>query len=102
MSVELTAMDLSKINLDIQQISSWRYGTMCIKPHNLDVFLSVSKRKRFTHPGNDQIILGGVTQSLTDRISGPLGGGIMGFALTTANSVKNMEYVANASCRLQR
>ena len=47
------------------------------------------------NPGNDRIVLGGVTQSLTDRISGPLGGGIMGFALTTANSVKNNGNVAN-------
>ena len=95
-SVELTAMDLSKINLDIQQFQVGDMVRCVSKPHNLDVFLSVSKKERdLQHPGNDQIILGGVTQSLTDRISGPLGGGIMGFALTTANTVKNMEYVAN-------
>ena len=95
-SVELTAMDLSKINLDIQQFQVGDMVRCVSKPHNLDMFLSVSKKERdLQHPGNDQIILGGVTQSLTDRISGPLGGGIMGFALTTANTVKNMEYVAN-------
>ena len=95
-SVELTAMDLSKINLDIQQFQVGDMVRCVSKPHNLDVFLSVSKKERdLQHPGNDQIILGGVTQSLTDRISGPLGGGIMGFALTTANSVKNMEFVSN-------
>lgn len=95
-SVELTAMDLSKINLDIQQFQVGDMVRCVSKPHNLDMFLSVSKKERdLQHPGNDQIILGGVTQSLTDRISGPLGGGIMGFALSTANTVKNMEYVAN-------
>ena len=95
-SVELTAMDLSKINLDIQQFQVGDMVRCVSKPHNLDVFLSVSKKERdLQHPGNDQIVLGGVTQSLTDRISGPLGGGIMGFALSTSNTVKNMEYVAN-------
>ena len=95
-SVELTAIDLSKINLDIQQFQVGDMVRCVSKPHNLDMFLSVSKKERdLQHPGNDQIVLGGVTQSLTDRISGPLGGGIMGFALSTANTVKNMEYVAN-------
>lgn len=95
-SLELTAIDLSLVNLDIQKFQVGDMVRCVSKPHELDVFLSVSKKERdLFNPGNDKIVLGGVTQSLTDRISGPLGGGIMGFALTTANSVKNMEYVAN-------
>lgn len=95
-SLELTAVDLSMVNVDIEK---FKVGDMvrCVsKPHDFDTFLSVSKKERdLLNPGNDRIVLGGVTQSLTDRISGPLGGGIMGFAITTANTVKNMEYVAN-------
>ena len=95
-SLELTAIDLSLVNLNIQKFQVGDMVRCVSKPHELDVFLSVSKKERdLFNPGNDKIVLGGVTQSLTDRISGPLGGGIMGFALTTANSVKNMEYVAN-------
>lgn len=95
-SLELTAVDLSLVNLDIQKFQVGDMVRCVSKPHELDVFLSVSKKERdLLNPGNDKIVLGGVTQSLTDRISGPLGGGIMGFAITTANSVKNMEYVAN-------
>lgn len=95
-SLELTAVDLSMVNVDIQKFEIGDMVRCISKPHDVDVFLSVSKKERdLMNPGNDRIILGGVTQSLTDRISGPLGGGIMGFALTTANSVKNMEYVSN-------
>ena len=95
-SLEISAVDLSMVNLDIQKMQVGDMVRCVSKPHEVDTFLSVSKKERdlFT-PGNDTMVLGGVTQSLTDRISGPLGGGIMGFALTTANSVKNMEYVAN-------
>lgn len=95
-SFEISAVDLSMVNLDIQKMQVGDMVRCVSKPHEVDTFLSVSKKERdlFTH-GNDTMVLGGVTQSLTDRISGPLGGGIMGFALTTANSVKNMEYVAN-------
>ncbi|PKM87504.1 MAG: hypothetical protein CVU87_09485 [Firmicutes bacterium HGW-Firmicutes-12] len=96
MSLELTAIDLSEVNIDIQKFQVGDMARSVSKPHDLDTFLSVSKKERdLLNRGNDRIVLGGVTQSLTDRISGPLGGGIMGFALTTANSVKNMEYVAN-------
>lgn len=95
-SLELTAVDLSMVNVDIQKFEIGDMVRCVSEPHGVDVFLSVSKKDRdLMNPGNDRIVLGGVTQSLTDRISGPLGGGIMGFALTTANSVKNMEYVAN-------
>ena len=95
-SLELTAVDLSLVNLDIQKFQVGDMVRCVSKPHELDVFLSVSKKERdLLNPGNDKIVLGGVTQSLTDRISGPLGGGIMGFALSTANSVKNMEWIAN-------
>lgn len=95
-SLELTAVDLSMVNVDIEK---FKVGDMvrCVsKPHDFDTFLSVSKKERdLLNPGNDRIVLGGVTQSLTDRISGPLGGGIMGMVTTTANTVKNMEYVSN-------
>jgi len=95
-SLELTAVDLRMVNVDIQKFEIGDMVRCVSEPHGVDVFLSVSKKDRdLMNPGNDRIVLGGVTQSLTDRISGPLGGGIMGFALTTANSVKNMEYVAN-------
>lgn len=95
-SLEISAVDLSMVNLDIQKMQVGDMVRCVSKPHEVDTFLSVSKKERdLFAPGNDTMVLGGVTQSLTDRISGPLGGGIMGFALTTANSVKNMEYVAN-------
>ncbi|MDO9549129.1 MAG: phage tail spike protein [Candidatus Marinimicrobia bacterium] len=95
-SLELTAIDLSMVNVDIQKFQVGDMARSVSKPHDLDAFLSVSKKERdLLEPGNDRIVLGGVTQSLTDRISGPLGGGIMGFAITTANTVKNMEFVSN-------
>lgn len=95
-SLELTAVDLSMVNVDIEKFQVGDMVRCVSKPHDLDTFLSVSKKERdLLNPGNDRIVLGGVTQSLTDRISGPLGGGIMGFAITTANTVKNMEYVSN-------
>ncbi len=95
-SLELTAIDLSMVNIDIQKFQVGDMVRCVSEPHDLDTFLSVSKKERdLLNPGNDRIVLGGVTQSLTDRVSGPLGGGIMGFALTTANTVKNMEFVSN-------
>jgi phage minor structural protein, N-terminal region len=95
-SLELTAIDLSMVNIDIQKFQVGDMVRCVSEPHDLDTFLSVSKKERdLLNPGNDRIVLGGVTQSLTDRISGPLGGGIMGFAMTTANTVKNMEFVSN-------
>jgi phage minor structural protein len=95
-SLELTAVDLSMVNVDIQKFEVGDMVRCVSKPHDVDVFLSVSKKERdLMNPGNDRVVLGGVTESLTDRVSGPLGGGIMGFALETANSVQNMEYVSN-------
>jgi len=95
-SLDLTALDLSMVNVDIQKFQVGDMVRCVSQPHEFDTFLSVSKKERdLFEPGNDTTVLGGVTQSLTDRISGPLGGGIMGFAITTANTVKNMEYVAN-------
>lgn len=95
-SLELTAFDLSEVNVDIQKFQVGDMARSVSKPHDLDAFLSVSKKERdLLERGNDKIVLGGVTQSLTDRISGPLGGGIMGIVQTTANTVKNMEYVSN-------
>jgi phage minor structural protein len=95
-SLELTAVDLSMVNVDIQKFEVGDMVRCVSKPHGVDVFLSVSKKERdLMNPGNDRVVLGGVTESLTDRVSGPLGGGIMGFALETANSVQNMEYVSN-------
>ena len=98
LSLELTAIDLNKINVDIKALEVGDMVPCISKPHGIDTFLSVSQKDE--HPNNpesDRITLGGVVQSLTDRIAGPLGGGITGIQMAnmTANGVKNMEFVSN-------
>ncbi len=96
LSFTVSAIDLSLVNMDISEFKVGDMVRIISVPHNVDTFLSVSKKERdlFEH-GNDKITLGSVPQTLVDRVSGELGGGITGLIQTNSNAIQNMEYVSN-------
>lgn len=96
LSFTVSAIDLSLVNMDISEFKVGDMVRIISVPHNIDTFLSVSKKERdlFEH-GNDKITLGSVPQTLVDRVSGELGGGITGLIQTNSNAIQNMEYVSN-------
>ncbi|WKY46009.1 phage tail spike protein [Eubacteriaceae bacterium ES2] len=93
-SVELEALDLSQINTDIQKINIGDYVRCVSKPHDVDMFLPVSKITRNLQEANEgSITLGGVMPGLTDYVSGKATNTYIGN--TAANSIKNIEFITN-------
>lgn len=93
-SVEVSALDLNQINVDIQKINIGDSVRVISKPHGVDLFLPVSKISRSLQEANEgTLTLGGVVPSLTDYVSGTATN--IYFGNTAANSVKNIEFITN-------
>ncbi|WP_414150304.1 phage tail spike protein [Acetobacterium carbinolicum] len=70
-NLELTALDLSLVNVDIQKINVGDSVRCISNPHGIDEFFLVTKKVRnFQDPAKDKLILGdasaGVTQQMYD------------------------------------
>ena len=98
-TIELTALDLSLVNMDIQKINVGDSLRCVSKPNGIDTFLTVTKRERdLEDPTNDRITIGDAISGITDYASGS--GNIKTAASnpvieTAKNTVKNTETVNN-------
>lgn len=88
LTLELTALDLSLINIDIDQIKVGDALRCVSKPHNIDTFLVVNhKTLDLNDPSKDKIVMGDEVGTLTGSggISGGGGGGFKSYILKTEN-----------------
>ena len=86
LTLELTALDLSLVNIDIDQIKVGDALRCVSKPHNIDTFLVVNhKTLDLNDPAKDKIVMGDEVTTLTGSggISG--GGGFKSYILKTEN-----------------
>ena len=66
-TLELTALDLALINIDIQRFNIGDSVRCVSNPHNIDMFLMVTKYDRDrSDPSKDRIILGDDVKNMTD------------------------------------
>lgn len=67
--IELTAIDLAKINVSIDSLIFGYKTRIKVKPYNIDEYMIISKMvQQFDSSVNDKITLGSTTQTLTERM----------------------------------
>ena len=68
MTIELTAVDLHLVDVDIDRIVLGDMVRVVSVPHGLDRYMMVTKREYdLLDPANDRIVLGDTIQSLTEK-----------------------------------
>lgn len=93
-SIEVDAIDLNQINIDIERIKLGDNVRVVSKPHDIDMYLPVTKITRMLgRADKGKITLGSSIPALTDYVSGAATRNYYGDP--TANSIKNLEFVSN-------
>ena len=106
LTLELTALDLSLVNIDIDQIKVGDALRCVSKPHNIDTFLIVNhKTLDLNDPSKDKIVMGDEVGTLTGSggysNSGGGGGGFKSYILKSESeemaeaTIKDAEYTEN-------
>lgn len=88
-SITLTAIDLSLINIDIDEIKIGDALQCISRPHGLDTFMVVSqKTQNLGDPSQDKIVVGDQAIGITGRMAGDVisgGGGFKSYIFKTEN-----------------
>ncbi len=92
--IDVTALDLALINIDIEKIKVGDAVRVLSPPHDIDTFLIVTEITRSLEDLTDGVItLGGSVPSLTDYVSGTAERNYYGS--NAVNGAKNLEFVSN-------
>ena len=78
--IELNAVDMSFLNVNIEALKIATYSRIISEPHNLDDWFLITKQTiNLTDPTKDSVVLGGTFSTFTDQTT------------TTGNAVKTID-----------